>query len=57
MADWADSLGVMTEGQKVFHGQSTPEGGIQYEGYYLFADGIKYVLFHCYPANKTAMKL
>lgn len=57
MADWADSLGVMAEGQREFHGQSTPVGSIHYEGYCLFANGKKYVLFHCYPANKTAMKL
>ena len=57
MADWAESLGDMEEGQREFHGQATPVGGIHYEGYCLFAKGKKYVLFHCYPADKSPLKM
>jgi len=57
MAQWANGLGVMAAGQQTYHGQATPVGGIHYEGFCLFANGRKYVSFHCYPANGSPLKL
>lgn len=57
MAQWANGLGVMAVGQQTFHGQMVPVGQIHYEGFCLFANGQKYVSFHCYPANGSPLKL
>ena len=48
MRDWALGL-QMKDDDKTYHGQAENVEGIHYEGYCLFKDGVKYVLFHCYP--------
>jgi len=55
MAAWANGLGPMAPGQKVFHGQAVPVNEICYEGFCLFANGQKYVSFHCYPIDGSAL--
>lgn len=57
MAQWAQGIGAMSEGQRVFHGQATPVGDVHYEGFCLMSGGRKYVLFHCYPSNTSRLKL
>lgn len=57
MATWAAALGPMAAGQQTYHGQAVPVDGIHYEGYCLFANGQKYVSFHCYPSDASALKL
>jgi hypothetical protein len=57
MAAWANGLGPMNAGQVTFHGQAAPVAFVHYEGYCLMANGTKYVLFHCYPSNNSALKL
>lgn len=57
MAGWADRLGPMSEGEKIYHGQAKAVNGIHYEGYCLLVNGNKYVFFHCYPADGSKMKL
>lgn len=57
MALWAVGLGQMAPGQQTFHGQATPVDGIHYEGFCLFANGQKYVSFHCYPSDGSDLKL
>jgi hypothetical protein len=57
VADWANGLGSMTEGEQRYHGQAVPVDGIHYEGYCLKAGGHKYVLFHCYPANDSPLRM
>ena len=56
MADWAAGLAGMAEGDKREHGQARPVNDIHYEGFCLMAGGQKYVAFHCYPANGSALK-
>jgi hypothetical protein len=55
MADWAKKLVGMGQGEIRYHGQAIPVGGIHYEGYCLMATGAKYVIFHCYPSNTSAL--
>jgi len=55
MAQWANGLGAMNEGDQPFHGQFVPVNNVHYEAFCLFAGGQKYVLFHCYPANGSAL--
>lgn len=57
MATWANALGAMAAGQTTFHGQAVPVNGVHYEGFCLFANGEKYVSFHCYPNDKSDLKL
>ena len=54
MAGWAAGLRLV-QGDKIFHGQLRPVEGIHYEGYCLLANGTRYVLFHCYPADDSDM--
>lgn len=56
MAGWANGLGAMVEGQQTFHGQANAVNGIHYEGFCLMSGGRKYVSFHCYPADGSALK-
>jgi len=56
MANWANGLGAMTPGQREFHGQFAAVNGIHYEGFCLYANGQKWVSFHCYPANGSPLK-
>ena len=56
MGNWALALPVVL-GQVAYHGQAIPVGGIHYEGFCLNAAGGRYVLFHCYPADGSALKL
>ena len=55
MGKWADGLKGLSEGDKEEHGQFKPVGGIHYEGYCRMIKGKKYVLFHCYPSNKSEL--
>ena len=57
MSAWAILLGPMAAGQKTYHGQAVPVNNICYEGYCLFANGQKYVAFHCYPTDASPLKL
>ena len=56
MAEWAESLGAMQEGQVKQHGQAKAVDGIHYEAFCLFANGKKYVSFHCYPADNSEFR-
>ena len=56
MADWAEGL-ALAEGETKSHGQAEPVDKIHYEGFCLLANGKKYVSFHCYPADKSSLKL
>ena len=61
MAQWANGLAGMANGEQRYHGQMIPVrgiggiGDIHYEGYCLMANGMKHVLFHCYPANGSPL--
>lgn len=58
MAAWAGLLPVTPVGEKIYHGQAIPVDGIHYEGFCFFApNDQRIVLFHCYPANNTRLKL
>ncbi len=57
MAGWASGLPAMADGDKKYHGQAKPVNGIHYEGFCLKAGGKKFVIFHCYPANNSGLKL
>lgn len=58
MRDWAKGLPLGADGSKTYHGQATPVDEIHYEGYCLFVGTTnRIVSFHCYPANKSKMKL
>jgi hypothetical protein len=57
MANWAGGLLGITEGQTMFHGQLIPVDDIHYEGFCLLAGGVKYVLFHCYPSDRSPLLL
>ncbi len=56
MGQWAQELGGMQEGQKTQHGQFRVVNEIHYEGFCLYAQGKKYVFFHCYPDDSSEMK-
>lgn len=56
MADWANALAGLKEGEKVYHGQANAVNLIHYEGYCELLNGTKYVNFHCYPANDSPLK-
>lgn len=56
MADWALGL-TLAEGERKFHGQAKAVDGIHYEGFCVKLAGIKYVLFHCYPSDRSNLKL
>lgn len=53
MATWAGTLLNMKNGQKIMHGQIKAVDGIHYEGFCQNVNGVKYVLFHCYPDYGT----
>jgi len=57
MANWAQGLVGMVEGEQRYHGQTVPVNMIHYEGFCLLANGQKYVLFHCYPSHGSPLKL
>lgn len=57
MARWANDLGAMRVGDKQYHGQAVAVNNIHYEGFCLYANDTKYVLFHCYPSDSNALKL
>jgi hypothetical protein len=56
MAQWANNLGAMIEGEERYHGQAIPVNNVHYEAHCLFANGQKYVLFHCYPSNNSPLR-
>jgi hypothetical protein len=58
MAEWAERLPANPMGKKVFHCQTMPMNSIHYEGFCFFGPNDKrYVLFHCYPADNSKLKL
>lgn len=51
MVEWARGIEGLEEGVKVQHGQGAAVNSIHYEGFCILSGEIRYVLFHCYPAN------
>lgn len=57
MSNWAAKEVGMVEGEKRYHGQLKPVDNIHYEGFVQLLNGTKYVLFHCYPGDKSKFLL